>query len=125
MLLVSVVLCLASAIVVLRRRYGVVHVHGPSMHPCLNPGDRVVIARRPAGYARGDVVVLTRPDRPEQAIKRVAAVAGDRFPVGPGVVPPGHLFVLGDNLPVSVDSRHFGAVATDRVTGRMIRRLAG
>ncbi|MEO3862351.1 signal peptidase I [Acrocarpospora sp. B8E8] len=121
--LVSVALCLASAFGVLRRKFGVVHVHGPSMHPHLNAGDRVIIARRPSNYARGDVVVITRPDSPGQIIKRIAAVAGDRFPGGLEAVPPNHVFVPGDNLPSSMDSRHFGFVPMDRVVGRMIRRL--
>ncbi|WP_425280614.1 S26 family signal peptidase [Microbispora hainanensis] len=37
---------------------------------------------------------------------------------------PGHVFVLGDNLEASVDSRHFGFVPVERVVGRVIRRLA-
>lgn len=122
--LAATALCLTCAVVVLRRRLQVVHVSGASMQPHLRSGDRVIVARRPSRYARGDVVVLIRTDLPEQAIKRIAAVAGDRLPDGPGVVPPDHVFVLGDNPRASVDSRHFGAVPVERVTGRMIRRLA-
>lgn len=124
LILVSSVFCLAFVLGVVRRRFGVVQVHGVSMHPHLTTGDRVIVARRPAACARGDVVVIRHPDLPGQAIKRVAAVAGDRLPGG-RVVPPDHLFVLGDNLPSSLDSRHFGFVPMDRVAGRMVRRLAG
>lgn len=38
---------------------------------------------------------------------------------GPLVVPPGNVFVLGDNRPASLDSRHLGFIPLDHVTGRV------
>jgi type IV secretory pathway protease TraF len=38
-------------------------------------------------------------------------------------VPPGRFLVLGDNPGLSLDSRHFGYVAQDRVVGVAVRSL--
>jgi signal peptidase I len=38
-------------------------------------------------------------------------------------VPEGHVFVLGDAITQSYDSRHFGPVPVSRVSGRLIRTL--
>ena len=48
-------------------------------------------------------------------------VDGDYF--GPVVVPPGRVFVLGDNRSESIDSRRFGPVPLSSVTGRVLRRI--
>lgn len=37
---------------------------------------------------------------------------------GPIIVPPGRMFVMGDNRNASQDSRYFGAVPTDTIVGR-------
>ncbi len=45
---------------------------------------------------------------------------GSRDQFGPYVVPPGHIFVLGDNRDASLDSRFFGPVAAPLLIGRAI-----
>ncbi|TQS23044.1 hypothetical protein FLX08_06065 [Microbispora hainanensis] len=70
--------------------------------------------RRPHRVSR-----LARPSHQADSRRRRRPV-----PVRCGSGAPGHVFVLGDNLEASVDSRHFGFVPVERVVGRVIRRLA-
>jgi signal peptidase I len=117
--------------VLLRTRLIVVSVHGISMAPALNPGDRLLV-RRGMRPRRGDVVVvrLAHPSAPGAwSVKRVTAVAGDRVPPGVpggppgGRVPAGQFVVLGDNAGVSLDSRELGPLPADRLVGVARRRV--
>jgi len=126
-------------------------VKGNSMEPCLHDGDRLVVDRvsyEVGEVHRGDVVVLRYPRNPSvDFVKRVVALPGDRVAMQHGVllvneapadsygcipdhqdmpaltVPPEHFFVLGDNRPISCDSRDFGLVAHDLLKGRVRVRI--
>jgi signal peptidase I len=115
----------------LGRRFVVATVRGSSMEPTFHPGDRV-LARRRRTPSVGDVVVVRPPDRSGFMIKRVFAVPGDPVPralfpaladVAEAAVPPGQLVLLGDNEPVSDDSRRLGYFALDGVVGVALRKL--
>lgn len=126
-------------------------VRGDSMEPALRDGDRLVVDRvtyNIADVGRGDVVVLRYPRNPEvDFVKRVVALPGDQVALRAGVlfvngapaddygcirdracmparrVPDGEFFVLGDNRPVSCDSREFGLVAEHLIKGRVRARF--
>lgn len=98
------------------------------------------------GPKRGDVVIFEPPDVVnEDYIKRVIGLPGDKVEVKNGkvfvndvalnepyikeapfspfpatVVPPGHLFVMGDNRNASRDSRSFGMLSIDLVVGKAL-----
>jgi signal peptidase I len=136
---------LTAVVVVARRRIAVVSVTGQSMEPTLTAGDRVVVRRtRLRSVRTGQIVVVETPTagrewRLEPAgrdlkrdwmIKRVAAVPGEPLPDGlpaaiadSAAVPDGTLVVLGDNPPMSLDSRHLGYIPGERLLGVVVRSL--
>ncbi|MEU9608667.1 signal peptidase I [Streptomyces sp. NPDC048057] len=118
----------ALALVALLWSTSFVRVATESMAPTLLVGDRLLVVRRAALSRRfpdrGQVVVFTAAgDRRRRLVKRVAAVGGDTVLADRRhalAVPPGGLFVLGDNGRVSHDSREYGCIDTDQVTGRAL-----
>src|SRR3954451_2426021 len=87
-------------------------VHGDSMRPALEAGDRLLVARflRPRP---GDVVAVVDPrDGDRVMVKRVASVDRDDRRVT----------IVGDNPAASTDSRTFGPVDPGLVLGRVIYR---
>lgn len=136
----------AGAVTIVRRRYLLVTVRGPSMEPTLRNGDRVLVRRSRLGViAAGDLVVFeesprqprrrarrARHARPAWVIKRVRAAPGDPVPtadvpalagVDHAVVPASSLVVLGDNPGLSHDSRAYGYLDGSRVFGVVLREL--
>jgi len=103
------------------------------MSPALVEGDWIFVDKGAAcldcrnGLRQGDIIVFRSPEDPKlRLIKRIAGLPGDRIqnesdPEAPGrsgTVPPRHLFLLGDNLGESRDSRDFGAVPVESIVGR-------
>jgi signal peptidase I len=122
-------------------------VHGQSMEPNLHTDQRLVVEKisyRLHGPRQGDVVVFSMPQQSEELlIKRVIGLPGETVEIrggqvyingtpldepylnqetrgrfGPVVVPPLHVFVLGDNRNFSNDSRAFDAVPIKNILGR-------
>jgi mitochondrial inner membrane protease subunit 1 len=88
------------------------------MRPELAPGDRLWVDPRPGRpLALGDIAVFRDPETPGRLlVKRVVGLAGDRS--GPGTpLPEGSVYVEGDNLCASRDSRTFGPVPQGAVVG--------
>ena len=89
-----------------------VQVHGDSMRPALQPGDRLLVVSllRPRP---GDVVAVVDPrDGRLVMAKRVSSVDRDTIEV------------LGDDPAASTDSRTFGPVDRRLVLGRAVYRYA-
>ena len=121
--------------------------HGPSMQPNLYRGDRVIAEKVSYRFHlphRGDVVIAERPGNEVSLIKRVVALPGETVEVRDGhtfingqpieepwvtnfggpsypptLVPPDHVFILGDNRANSRDSRAIGPVPIDTIKGHV------
>lgn len=91
------------------------------MEPTLLPGDRLYVERPEPGFPplrRGEIVVIEDPQEPTRwLVKRVARTPQDRGDAEGPPVPPGTLYLTGDNARGSRDSRTFGAVPIAHVIG--------
>ena len=111
-------------------------VDGRSMLPSLTPGERVIVsdAYWLVGPVRdGDIVVVKDPSASGFIIKRVFRLAGEKVPVdkwpdfhhledGEYSVPEDNIYVLGDNLQQSEDSRRFGPIPQKSIVGKVVIR---
>jgi len=124
-------------------------VDGPSMLPTLRTNDRMLVTKGYPTPRRGDVIVtkVIENGQPVDLVKRVIALPGDTveirqdaaivngqpepargqiifLPVAVSAaaitVPPGMLYVMGDNRPDSTDSRFIGSVPLRGVLGRAV-----
>ena len=138
--LVECVVVVAAVYIIFHYCIGLAFVSGHSMEPSLKDGELVVFYRLDQAYQPGDIVIIHRSDNIEY-IKRVVAEPGDTvelseglagmgktLPVQDGVefpyaVPENCYFVLGDNRENSLDSRSFGVVKEEEITGRVFFHL--
>ena len=127
----------------------------PSMRPTIEVGDRVFVNKLLwGGVDRGDIVVFEPPvtsGRSRELLQRVVAVGGDTIesrgdvlhvndqpvdepyigssgignPVTRTTIPPGQVYVMGDNRTSSRDSRVFGPIDEDWINGRVFLTWSG
>lgn len=82
------------------------------------------------GFRAGDVVVTRNPRDPSMRLcKRIVGMPGDLVFVDPTFsdmqiqVPNGHVWLQGDNIANSQDSRNFGPVPIALLVGRVEARI--
>jgi len=119
---------------------------GECMAPLINPHDIVLIVPS-SKFSRGDIVAAeVSPSK--VFVKRILGIPGDAIDKGdhqvivngtrhiievekarahgiippdlPDKIPPGYLYLAGDNNTRSLDSRYIGLVPSDRVIGKAV-----
>ena len=127
----AIVAALTVILLLLTYLLRIVGVDGDSMQPTMQHGDRLLLTYTASKLERGDIVVIDRYDD-DPLIKRVIARGGDTIEIANNkvyvnnvelvepyikgtttardmnskiTIPPGYIFVMGDNRTVSKDSR--------------------
>ncbi|XP_047314882.1 mitochondrial inner membrane protease subunit 1-like [Impatiens glandulifera] len=113
-------------------------VHGPSMLPTFNlTGNLVLVDRistRFGSVGSGDVVIVRSPVKPTGMItKRLLGLEGEsvNYVLDPKnsderaktVVPKEHVWIEGDNIYASRDSRLYGAIPYGLLQGKVVWKL--
>ncbi|KAM9147811.1 mitochondrial inner membrane protease subunit 1 isoform 1-T5 [Pangshura tecta] len=116
---------------------GIVVCSGPSMEPTIQNSDIVFsenLSRHFYCIQKGDIVIAKSPNDPKSNIcKRVIGLEGDKvcisspsdFRKSHSYVPKGHVWLEGDNLRNSTDSRCYGPVPYGLIRGRICLKPTG
>lgn len=123
-----------------------VRVDGASMNKTLENG-QILLLYKLGSIKRFDIVVLDEEIEDEIIIKRIIGMPNDTVEIKNGVLyindkeieeeyaygetsdydkitlGDDEYFILGDNRPISKDSRYFGPVKKDEIIGKVIFRL--
>ncbi len=123
-----------------------VRVDGASMDQTLEDG-QILLLYKLSNIDYGDIVVLDEEKEGEIIIKRIIGMPGDTVSIKDNTVyvngeeleedyaygetsdyeeitlGDDEYFILGDNRPISKDSRYFGPVKEDEIIGKVIFRL--
>ncbi len=122
-------------VIFLNQNFKTVEVKGPSMEPTFYEKDHVLTSKAywlVGDLKKGDIVVVRSRDKSgDYYIKRINRVGGETVDFtnlpenysitnGAYVVPEGSYYLLGDNRPVSEDSRIWGPVAKNEIIGKVV-----
>ncbi len=146
----SIIVAVIAVVILLTFCFRLIDVDGTSMEPTLINTDKVIVTNLFYEPNNGDVVVISHGEEYDKPlVKRVIATEGQTLKIDfdtkevyvdgviidepyiqgdtiqgdmevPEVIPEGKVFVMGDNRPVSLDSRYHevGLIDVDSIIGK-------
>lgn len=138
--IIPYVLIIVTVILIRTFLFTPIKVVGPSMNNTLKSGE-IMILNKVAKIDRFDIVVIKSKKSPEILIKRVIGLPGEELEIKDNAIyingkkikdkyangetsgyyytkiPKGQYYVLGDNRPISADSRLFGTFKKEDIKG--------
>ncbi len=146
----SIIVAVVAVVILLTFCFRLINVDGTSMEPTLINKDKVIVTELFYTPDNGDVVVISHGEEYDKPlVKRVIATEGQTLNIDfdnnkiyvdgelvdepyiqgdtvkgnadiPEVIPEGKVFVLGDNRPISLDSRYHevGLIDVDTIIGK-------
>ena len=94
------------------------------MLPTMNVSGDFVLVSKQVTLKHGQVVLAISPLDPTRKIcKRIIGLPGDKIHSHPHPIPPGHVWLQGDNLNNSVDSRSYGPVPIGLLKGTILCKV--
>lgn len=144
---VKVFMVITLVIIIKTFVFGAGYVSSESMQPSIARNSLILIDHlKLGGMHQGDVVTASIPGNGSSIVKRIVALENQTVEVydgklringlfmdeeytlkplqsgmffGPVTVPEGKVFLMGDNRMESVDSRNFGSVDIEDITGKV------
>lgn len=137
---IAVILAIVVVLLIVTKAFffDFVRVKGESMKPTLNNHQLIMIKKQISHISKGMIVVMNSPEN-GQTIKRIIATEGDCVQIINGallindlyyasvlskdikyIIPQDHIFVLGDNINHSTDSRDWGPISKNEIIGIMV-----
>lgn len=128
---ILIVVLFFSFLVTVRTSFLLVTIKGKSMFPTLKEGEKVLVYRRlPLQWVhRGQLILITLKASNEYLVKRLVGIQGDIVSeynyehIKESRVDENEIYVLGDNLQHSTDSRRWGTIPITAIKGVIIIRI--
>lgn len=144
--IIPVVVAIVVSFLMTKFLFYSVSIPSESMVPTINKGDRLLATRiyNKEKLQRGDIVIFYSDELDERLIKRLIGLPGDKIEIKDGIVfvnnekikedyvvnkdeyngvysvPEGEYFFLGDNRPISKDSRRwkYNYISSNKIEGK-------